>query len=369
MLDQRKEAIRAGDRDRFLDTVDPAASEDFKIRQARLFDGLRSVPLASFQLRLRTDEIPDLSTGLRDRYAADDVFLPPVEAHYRIEGSDSIDALDSFHYTFLLREGRWRIVADTDLEDLGLPSARNLWDFGPVGRERSDHFTILFNPVDKKRAQALLGFCEEAYGRLTQTFNRTLPAQVLVVLPHSLDELRDMLQATFDLTNFVAFASSSVDRDNGWQSTAPRVYIQDTNLSRNRRDFQLETFHHELTHVAAFPLAGPFIPSWVHEGVADWMATGRGGPDRVDAPHPHLPDDYEFTTGGGESILTAYEESTSAMAFLAKAKGKSAPLDLLAKVGEVRVAPGTSEYHTDQGLRAVYGAGEAEFERAWNGGR
>jgi hypothetical protein len=369
VLDQREAAIRGGDRSRFLDTVDPAASEDFKIRQARLFDGLRTVPLASFHLRLRPDEIPDLSTGLRDRYAADDVFLPPVEAHYRIEGSDSIDALDSFYYTFLFREGRWRIVSDTDLEDLGLPSARNLWDFGPVGREKSAHFTILFNPVDKKRAQALLGFCEEAYGRLTDTFNRALPAQVVVVLPHSLDELRDMLQATFDLTNFVAFASSSVDRDNGWQSTAPRVYIQDTNLSRNRRDFQLETFHHELTHVAAFPLAGPFIPSWVHEGVADWMATGRGGPAKVDTPNPHLPDDYEFTTGGGESILTAYEEATSAIAFLAKARGKTAPLDLLAKVGETRSAPGTSEYHTDQGLRAVYGAGKAEFEKAWNGGR
>ena len=44
-------------------------------------------------------------------------------------------------------------------------------------------------------------------------------------------------------------------------------------------------------------------------------------------------------------------------------------VDLLAKIGEARSALGTSRYHTDQGLRAVYGAGEAEFEKAWNGGR
>ncbi|MFO1533682.1 MAG: argininosuccinate lyase, partial [Thermoplasmatota archaeon] len=36
-----------------------------------------------------------------------------------------------------------------------------------------------------------------------------------------------------DLSNFVAFASASVDRDEDWQSTAPRVYVQDTNLSHS----------------------------------------------------------------------------------------------------------------------------------------
>jgi hypothetical protein len=254
------------------------------------------------------------------------------------------------------------------VEDLGLPSSRNLWDFGPVAKTVSAHFTILFNPADRKRAESLLTLAEEGYRRLGQAFNRSLPAQVVIVLPHDLDQLREMLQATFDLSNFVAFASAAVDRDQGWSSTVARVYVQDINLSRNRRAFQLETFHHELTHVAAFPLAGPFVPSWVHEGVADWMATGRGAPMPVQGANPHLPDDFEFTTGGGESILTAYEESTSAIAFLAAAKGKTAPLDLLAKVGEARVAPGTSEYHVDQGLRAVYGAGTAEFEKAWNGG-
>ena len=68
----------------------------------------------------------------------------------------------------------------------------------------------------------------------------------------------------------------------------------------SRRDFQLQTFHHEFTHVAAFPLAGPFVPSWVHEGVADWMASRRAGaPATVDGSDGVLPEDWEFTTGGG----------------------------------------------------------------------
>ena len=57
------------------------------------------------------------------------------------------------------------------------------------------------------------------------------------------------------------------------------------------------------------------------------------------------------------------------MAFLAGRKGKGAPLDLLEKVGELRVAPGTDRYRVDQGLQAVYGAGTEQFQKDWNGGR
>jgi hypothetical protein len=370
VLAARVDALERGDRAAFLDTVDQAATDEFKVRQGRLFDGLRSLPLASYDLRLRTDEVPDLAAGLAGRYpGAEAVFLPPVEAHYRLTGIDTVDAVDGYYYTFLLRGGRWRIVSDRDVEDVGLPSSRNLWDYGPVDQQRSAHFTVLHDPADRKRAETLSAFCEQAYARVRTTFGRPVPDQIVVVLPHTLDQLRDILQATFDLTNFVAFASASVDRDHGWDSTAPRVYVQDANLARSRRDFQLQTFHHEFTHVAAFALAGPFVPSWIHEGLADWMAEGEPPPEKVDGSDSILPHDWEFTTGGGESILRAYDESTSAMGFLAARKGPNAPLDLLARVGEQRVAPGTSEYRVDQGLRAIYGAGFDQFQKDWHGGR
>lgn len=370
VLAQRVDALKAGDRAAFLDTVDPLGTDEFKIRQGHLFDGLRSLPLAAYDLRMRTDEVPDLGAGLAARYpSAEAVFLPPLEARYRLTGIDTIDAVDGFYYTFLLREGRWRIVSDRDLEDIGLPSARNLWDYGPVSQQRTEHFTILHDPADRKRAQAIGVLCEQGYARLIAAFGATVPAQVVVVLPHSLDQLREILQATFDLSNFVAFASASVDRDEDWESTAPKVYVQDNNLARSRRDFQLQTFQHEFTHVAAFPLAGPFVPSWMHEGLADWMATGEQESSAVDGSDGVLPEEWEFTTGGGEAILRAYDESTSAMAFLAAKKGKGAPLDLLRRVGELRSEPGTSRYRVDQALQAVYGAGLDQFQKDWNGGR
>ena len=93
--------------------------------------------------------------------------------------------------------------------------------------------------------------------------------------------------------------------------------MQDANLSHSKREFQLQTFTHEFTHVAAFPLAGPFVPSWIHEGLADWIGFGQQPPMAVAGSDGVLPDDWEFTTGGGDSIIRAYDESTSAIAFLA----------------------------------------------------
>ncbi|MGH9004689.1 MAG: hypothetical protein ACRDYV_16305, partial [Acidimicrobiia bacterium] len=334
-----------------------------------LYDGLRSVRMAKYELILRTDEIADLSAGLEARYTADAVYLPAVESRYRIEGVDTVDALDGFFYTFLLRDGRWRIISDTDVEDLGLPSARNLWDFGPVGRAGSAHFTVFFQPSDRKRAESLLVLAEEARERLADGFDEPLPDQILLILPHSVDQLAQMLQATFDLTNFVAFAATAVDRDRGWEATAPRVFAQDVNLGRSRRSFQLETLHHEFIHVAAFPLAGPFVPAWLHEGVADWLAKGRGRPSEVAGSDEVLPEDYEFTTGGLDAIVSAYQESTSAVAFLAQSRGADAPLDLLVEAGEARVAPGTMDYHTDAALRSRYGMSLAGFQAQWRGGK
>jgi hypothetical protein len=323
--------------------------------------------MSKYELVVRPDEVEDLSSGLEDRYTADDVYLPVVEAHYRIEGVDPVDALDAFFYTFLRRDGRWRIVSDVDVEDLGLPSARNLWDFGPVARSRSAHFTVLFQPPDRARAESLLRLAEEARERLAGSFDRSLPDQIPLVLPHTVDQLAEMLQATFDLTNFVAFAAVAVDRDQGWQASAPRVFAQDVNLARARRSFQLETLHHELIHVAAFPLTGPFVPAWVHEGVADWLASGRPEPAEVEGSDGVLPEEFEFTTGGLGAIVGAYQESTSAMAFLARAKGDGAPLDLLVEVGEPRVAPGTMDHHTDAALRSLYGDGLVDFQADWAG--
>jgi hypothetical protein len=373
LLAQRERAVHDGDRAAFLATVDDAATPAFRTRQERIFDGLRSLPLASYRVELRTDEAADLSGGLAGSvaaaYHADSVVITDVDVRYRLRDIDERDVIDTFFYTFVRRGERWRIISDTDVEDLGLPSARNSWDYGPVALRPSAHFTIVYNPADERRARALLAIAEEAYARLAASFGRPVPSRIAIVLPHTLDELREMIQATFDVKNFVAFASAGVDRDPGWVMTAPRVFIQDTNLGSYGRPFQLETLHHELVHVASFSFTGPFDPAWVQEGEAEWMATGRGKPKRVAGSDGVLPDDYEFTVGGGDAIRRAYGESTSAIAYLVARRGAGAVTDLIATIGEPKVAAGTERYYTDQAVRRVYGADFAAFEHDWSARR
>src|SRR5204862_7817942 len=147
-------------------------------------------------------------------------------------------------------------------------------------------------------------------------------------------ELAALIESTFDLTNFVAFVNYVGIRDSGFEPTAPRIFIQDRNLSRYPRDFQVRTLSHELVHAAASSLAGPLIPAWVHEGIADWIAKGRptgerrpGGSDGV------LPRDYEFVTGGSSGIVRAYSESRSALSYLSSRFGLGAPSRFFATLG------------------------------------
>lgn len=371
LLDQRAAAVRAGNRQAFLDTLDPQATDAFRGEQATLFDGLHSLPLASYRLELRTQDVTDLSRAVAGTRGADELRLPAVEEHLRIRGVDATDAIGDQWLTFVRRGSHWYVNADDDVADLGLVTHTDLWAFGPVTLTQGEHLAVVSAPGQVERAQSLLDMAGEAYARLLKSTSWAPPPKILLVLPASVDQLQEMLQTNFDLTNFVAFATSDVDRSKavgGWQWTAPRVYAQETNLSRHSRDFQVETLHHEFVHVVSFTHAGPFIPNWLHEGQAEWQALGHPSSEHVAGSDGKLPLDYQFVTGGSDAILRAYKESTSAVAFLAQRRGDDAPARLFDEVGSQRIVPGTWRYHVDQALRDVYGKGYDAFEHDWNGG-
>jgi hypothetical protein len=365
-LAARTTAVRNGDRKAFLATVDPQAPAAFRSAQARMFDGLRTVPLTGFTLQARVDATGDLSAGLAGAYGNAPVFLPETRMVYRITGYDERDAVDNVWYTYVQRGGRWYVAADDDLEDVGVLTARNLWDFGPVQEQRSDHFIILSHPEQAERAAALIGIAEESATALVSRWDQPWSGRIPMVLPGSIEELAKMLQSTFDLTKFVAFVVYQPIRDDGFGTTAPRVYVQDRNLSRYTRDFQLTTLTHELDHAAVAPLAGPNIPSWVHEGVADWVATGQStGERKPKGSDGLLPRDYQFTTGSSAEIVRSYAESRSAVSYLASRFGVGAPSQLVRALGELGTPPGSVDFNLDATMRRLFNISFAQFQSAW----
>lgn len=369
VLDARVAALGAGDRDAWLATVDPRAPRSFRDAQGRLFEGLRSVPLEIYGLEARDDETGDLSVGadLSDRYGGR-VLLPETRQRLRLRGYDALDAVDSLWLTFVERDGRWYVGGDDDLSPLGLDTARGPWDFAPVEVRATEHFLTIFHPSQRDRAIALSGIAEEAMAVLRERWDQPWSERIPLILPADTTELERLLQSTIDLDKFLAFVAYGTVREEGWEATAPRIYIQDTSLAKYGRAFQIETLVHELAHAAGAPLAGPFVPAWVHEGVADWVATGRSTRERrPSGSDGRLPRDHEFSTGSQGSIIAAYQESRSATSFLAARAGTDAPTGLFRELGSVRVAPGDADHHVDAALRrTTAGAlGFADLEAGW----
>ena len=365
VLVRRAAAVTSGDRDAFLATVDPQAPASFRQAQARAFDGLRSLPLTSYKLTARVEDTGDLD----DRPEA---FLPETRAAYRIEGYDDRDAVDTLWLTFVQRDGRWYVGADEDLVALGLDTARNLWDFGPVRLLRTEHFLVLAHPDKAARADELAALAEEAYAAFAGRWSQPWSGRIPMVVPSSVDQLEQMLQSTIDLDKFVAFVSYGVVRDDDGdpQTTAPRLFVQDATFSRNSCPFQVQTLVHELVHAATAAATGPFTPVWLHEGLADWVATGRPGPTRPPAGGDGTaPRPYEFTTGSHAGIVRTYGEARTLVGSLAGAHGGEAPVALFRALGEVRTAPGDEDHHVEAVLRKLHGVGIADVEMQWRGRR
>ena len=346
-------------------TVDPRAPQAFKDAQGRHFDGLRTVPLERLDLQVRTEQTGDLGRELSTKYGTR-TFLPETRLVYRIAGYDDRDAIDALWLTYVQRDGRWYVGGDHDLDDLGLLTYRNLWDFGPVVARPSEHFMVLSHPDQAERAEALSGIAEEAAGVIQQRWDQPWSGRIPIILPGSIEELEQIIQSTFDLDNFVAFVGYQPIRDVDYVNTAARMFIQDRNLATYQRPFQVETLAHELAHAAGGPLSGPQIPAWVHEGIADWIATGRSTAERKPSGSDGvLPRDFEFTIGSGSSILRAYRESRSAISFLSSRKGLGAPAQLFRVLGEPKAAPGSVDFHVDATLRRLFGMSLDEFQRGW----
>lgn len=384
LLDERARAVLEGDRRAFLETVS-AGSSGFVEAQERLFEGLRSLPLDSYELVVDWDAAGDLARR-SDRRAHPDatkVMIPLVQERLSLSGVDGRPAIESIFFTFVRSDGRWSIADDSALDEAGLFSARNLWNDGPVTVEEQGTFLLIGHPCSgagsdphdcARLGETFLDVAERALDNVEEGLPEVpLPARVAILAPGTESELGRMLQATYELDDFLAFATSSVDASRGMEFTGHRIALNWSRLS-DASDSYLETIlTHELVHIATRPRAGPFTPFFLDEGIAEVVARRdeagslRALEDAIEngAFDRRLPEDHEFRTGGPTSVFLSYKESQAAIGFLIERWGREAFVDLYEELGERRVRAGTTTYHLDRALRSTIGIGLERFERAW----
>lgn len=371
------------DREGFLATIDPT-SKAFLGRQVRLFDNMGTLPLASYELTAAWARAGDLvRPSDQARYeGAEEVAIPVTEERYAVRGFDPEPAAEDLFYTYVKRDGRWLIAEDTDLDDLSFLSARHLWDFGPLQVDRTQHFLLLSHPCGEKPEGAtggcqpfgsrILEIAEDALQRADGFWTLPWQGKVIILIPGSSDELSRMIQATFELDDFVAFAYSTEDLERDSDYTGHRIMLNPAGFATRSDDQVLQILSHELTHVASRPASGPFIPVFLEEGIAEYVGyAGERGlaffDSRIAAGlfDSRLPADYEFLTGGGNEIYNSYQEGQSAVRYFIERWGLEDFLRFYRRLGSRHETTGLTRWHVDKALRGTVGIGIEAFEKAW----
>jgi hypothetical protein len=379
LLDRRATAVLRGDKAMFMSTV-ARLSPSFRRRQARLFDRMTRVPLESYELSVAWQRFGDLATQRHRRSypTVDRVVIPVTEERYRLAGFDRHEAVEDVFYTYVLQEGEWLIAEDTDTDYLTLYSARHPWDLSSLRFAERDRFLLVTPKCETsvrcgRAPRGTLSLAAAAARRVERYWSPPWPRRLALVVPRSARDLRRMLQLTFDVDNFVAFAYSTVDLARGLRFTGHRVLLNPNAFVGRASDSTLDILAHEIVHVATRPLSGPFVPAFVEEGIAEYVRhEGNAGPlafvqaqandGRFDR---RLPEDYEFTAGRGIDILRSYQESYSAVRYFIRRWGMRTFTRFYRVLGQRRIAPGTVDYHVDRAMRRTIGLGLDDFQRAW----
>lgn len=340
--------------------------------RARNLDG---VPLAAYHLEL-DDSLGELATSAVRRRYDDPVTVAYVVEEHVLEGFDPPDrpASEDLFLTAVHTPNGWRFAADTDAEPLGLLSVDHLWDHGPVETTRRGSILALHHP-DTRNLDEVLDEANAALGQARKRWPLAWAERVPVLVPRDQDELGQLLHVTFDLSNFVAFATATPAGERGeYELSGSRIMLNpDRFLDRAPSTRQLILVH-ELLHVATHRVGGPFVPSWLDEGVAQVLGEERSttGTRLLDALMADpgwdgaLPTDGQFTVGGRDRIFLSYQQAWSFVSYLTRTYGRDEVARFYAAAGEGAIGTaGTEAWHVDHAAREVFGKDLAALRVEW----
>jgi hypothetical protein len=374
VLDELGAAFRAGDPDAVVAHVadpDGELAERWRDRAENLVD----VPLSTYELE-HDDTVPNLATDQLRAEHGDEVQVVRVRERVELGEFDADGAGIHDLYLTLVPDGDggWLVVSDRDAEPFGLVSTRHLWDEGPVTTTQDGAFLAIHSPDRATIIPELLNEANAALDDVRTRWSVEWSERVPIIVPRDQDELARLINVTFDLSNFVAFATATVDGELGsYELTGSRIVVNPDRFLDRDSAMRQRILAHELLHVATRPAAGPFTPAWVEEGVAQRLGEGampgegaqlRAAITRGDVRE--MPLDAEFTTGGRDRILLSYQASYSFFEYLAERFGEDTVASFYAEVGTGSIGePGRPPHHVDRAARSAFGEDIATLREEW----
>jgi hypothetical protein len=368
LLSRRSAAVLRRNREAFLTTVDPKAKA-FRAQQARLFDNLDEVPVASWEYRLDDADAFTLSaarqTGLKGN-----AFGALVRLRYRLKGYDAFPVAVSQYLTFVQRNGSWYIASDIDGNAAGKSTGRELWDFGPVNVAKGDSSLVLGLPgtglLSRYAREA-----DRAVPAVTKVWGTDWSRRVIVVVPRTEEQMASLLGAkASDYRQIAAVTTGELGVESS-RAAADRVIVNPDAFRQLGPLGRRVVMTHEVTHVATRAATKSWTPTWLAEGFADYTGyLNSGVPARAAASEllkdvnagrlpSALPSDERFRTTR-QDLAQSYEMSWLACRFIAERYGRAKLVAFYRAVGT-----GPDETAIDGAFENVLGSSQPQLTAQW----
>ena len=354
MLKRRAQAVLRHDKAAFLADVDPG-NAGLRRRQARFFDNLTALPLQTFTLQAPGATWPSDFAAARFRRTA---YIPYVEQGLQLRGFDPVPVTSNYALTFAQVDGGLRIVSDDDLADRESDRARNApWDTTRIVVRRSKDALGIFDEASQASAGRIMSWTEQSLATVRRDVPEKWRGDVVVYALSSERLLRRMGTRFLDRAA-IAFPVFD-DSDNPTRRVATRVLINPKYLPRNEIEGTY-LLTHEITHVALASTSAA-TPTWVQEGMADYVATRGAAPSRwlpteATAARARKGADAmpASTFFGDDDPGFDYDLSLAACAYLARRFGEDRLWAFLDRLTEAGRTDGDAEGHVDPVLRRMF---------------
>ena len=370
LLDARAAAVLGKDRAAFLATVDPQAVA-FRTMQAKLIDALRDVPIGTWAYDLNPDAERAADADLDKRHGPG-WWAPDVVLRYGLKGYDKQPLPSNQYLTFVQRGTRWYIAADADFKPISQDSGRALWDGGPVLVVKGASSLVLGHPRSKALLTTIAGAMDRAVPQVNAFWGTGWSGQVVVLVPDNQSELNTILGSVSDFSQIAAVATAELaDGHSPHHPVGERVIVNPANFNKLGALGRRVVLTHEVTHVASRAATGPFEPTWLVEGIADYSGyLGLALPLSITArdlredlrkgkPVTRLPSAQDFDTTNA-ALPQAYERAWLAVVRLVERYGQPKLLAFYRAVGAADSAAAAQAAFT-----TVLGTTDAAFEKEW----
>lgn len=355
------------------DLDDSGAANGFATHERAVFDNLARVPLTTWRYVLTAPVTDPTVTGPAARRLGGSVVVVHVQLQYAFAVVDPAPTGKDLWLTAVRRGTSWRLAGDSDVAGAGGPSWQGPWDFGPLVARAGPHTLVLAHPAHAQDAITFQKLVERSVPVVTGVWGKDWNDHVAVLIPDTAAEFAAVSGDGADSHDLAAVAVADSISPSGTVLGA-RIVLNPTNLGRLDAFGRQLVVQHELTHIASRAQTSNQMPTWLIEGLADYVGnldSGRSIPASApelaaEVRHGILPAALPTSAGfdGASNRLSqAYEESWLACRLIAARAGQQG---LVRFYKAVDIAAGTDPATAAQvGFGQVLHTDQAAFTIGW----